>query len=144
KAVPNAQVRYFESSRSEAVRTVKCDSNGRFAFTVPQPGDVSVIAEAKGFAPKLQRMQVDQDSRPLALTLNQTRPFSGRVVNQSQEPVGGAKVKLDTWNGTRLLKWETLTDENGRFSWDSPPEGNVMFMVSATNHSTMRTSFSNP
>lgn len=144
KAVPNAQVRHFESSRSDAARAVKCDGNGRFAFVVPQPGEVSVIAEAKGFAPKLQRIQVSQDSRSVTLALSPTRPFSGRVVNQSQEPVPGAKVKLDTWNGTRLLKWETLTDGSGRFSWDSPPEGNVMFMVSATNHSTMRTSFSNP
>ncbi len=144
KPVPNAQVRYFESSRSEAARSSMCDASGRFAFVVPQPGDVSIIAEARGFAPKLQRVQVGQETLTVTLTLNQARAFNGRVVNQSQEPVAGAKVKLDTWNGTRLLKWETLTDASGRFSWDSPPEGSVMFMVSATNHSSMRTSISSP
>ena len=79
---------------------------------------------------------------PLTLTLAKTQPFRGRVVDQGNDPIPGARVKLDSWNGSHLLQWQALTDEKGSFVWDSPPDGSVMFYVSATNHSSMRTSFS--
>ena len=144
QAVTNAEVRLVESARSDTTRPVTCDREGRFSFVAPQPGEVSLMILARGCATKLQSLQIEPDLPPVTLTLNKVRPFTGRVVDQNQQPVPGARLKLDSWNGTHLLQWQALTDERGRFVWDSPPEGNVMLYVSATNHSSMRTSLSNP
>src|SRR6185503_755961 len=37
--------------------------------------------------------------------------------------------------------WQSLTDENGRFAWESPPESEMMFFISATNYGSTRVSF---
>src|SRR5207244_1651245 len=50
--------------------------------------------------------------------------------------------RLDRWSGGTSLQWQTHTDAEGRFTWDSPPEGTITFFINATNYSTMRMSFS--
>ncbi len=137
-------LRLVEAGRSDASRPVKCDARGRFSLLVQQPGDISLMAQAKGCRPKLQVVTVEPETPPLRLTLARTQPFRGRVVDQNREPIPGARVRLDSWNGSRLLQWQALTDEKGGFVWDSPPDGNVMFYLTATNHSSMRTSFNSP
>ena len=144
QAVKEVELRLVDVGRSDPGRPVKCDAQGRFSVVVPQPGDISLMAQAKGYRPKLQSIAAEPDMPPLTFTLTKTQPFRGRVVDQGNDPIPGARVKLDSWNGSHLLQWQTLTDEKGGFVWDSPPDGNVMFYVSATNHSSMRTSFSNP
>jgi peroxiredoxin len=144
KPVQEVDLRLVDTGRSDTGRPVKCDSQGRFSLVVLQPGDISLMAQAKSYRPKLQVVTAEADMPPLTLTLAKTQPFHGRVVDQNREPISGARVKLDSWNGSRLLQWQVLTDEKGSFVWDSPPDGNVMFYVSATNHSSMRTSFSSP
>jgi len=142
--VKEVDLRVIEPGRPDIGRPVKCDAQGRFSLVVPQPGDISLMAQAKGYRPKLQTVTVEPDLPPLTLTLAKTQPFRGRVVDQSREPIPGARVKLDSWNGSRLLQWQALTDDKGSFVWDSPPDGSVMFYLTATNHSSMRTSFSSP
>jgi peroxiredoxin len=144
KPVKEVDLQLVDTGRSDTGRPVKCDAQGRFSLVVPQPGDISLMAQAKGYRPKLQTVTAEADMPPLTLTLANTQPFRGRVVDQNREPIPGARVKLDSWNGSRLLQWQALTDDKGGFVWDSPPDGNVMFYVSATNHSSMRTSFSSP
>jgi peroxiredoxin len=144
KPVKDVELRLVDTGRPDAGRPVKCDARGRFSVVVPQPGDISLMAQAKGYRPKLQTVTAEPDMSSVTVTLARTQPFRGRVVDQGNDPVPGARVRLDTWNGSRLLQWQTLTDEQGRFVWDSPPDGNVMFQVSATNHSSMRTSFGTP
>jgi peroxiredoxin len=144
KPVKEVDLKLVDAGRSDPGRPVKCDSQGRFSLVVPQPGDISLMAQAKGYRPKLQTVTAEADMPPLTLTLAKTQPFRGRVVDQNREPIPGARVKLDSWNGSRLLQWQALTDDKGGFVWDSPPDGNVMFYVSATNHSSMRNSFSSP
>src|SRR5262249_41178452 len=63
--------------------------------------------------------------------------------DQSQQPVVGARVRLDSWNGTHLLQWQAVTDQDGAFVWDSPPDGAVLLHLSATNHGSGRWSFAN-
>jgi hypothetical protein len=144
KPVHEVDLRVVDTGRPEASRPVRCDAQGRFSVVVPQPGEVTLMAQAKGYRPKLQTVGAEPDLPPLTLTLARTQPFRGRVIDQGGDPIPGARVKLDSWNGTRVLQWQTLTDDNGTFTWDSPPDGNVMFYLSATNHSAMRTSFSSP
>jgi hypothetical protein len=143
KAVPDAELRFVDSGRINPARTLKTDGNGRFKFVAPQPGEISMMVQAKGYRTRLQSISVEPENRSVTLMLAKTSPFRGRVVDQSQQPVAGARVRVDSWNGTKLIQWQTLTDDSGRFVWDSPADGSVMFYVTATNHSSSRISFGN-
>jgi len=43
---------------------------------------------------------------------------------------------LQSWNELHLLNWSTTTDADGRFSWDSAPDGAVNFSVSKLGYNT--------
>jgi len=144
RAIKGVEIQIVDTSRPDFRRPVPCDDAGKFSFAVPQPGDITLMIQAKGFKPKLQPVAVEPEMKPLNLTLAKTEPFVGLVVDQSQEPVPGARVRVDSWNGTKLLPWQAVTDAKGGFVWDSPPDGNVMFFVSATNFTSTRMSFGSP
>jgi len=142
KPVKDADLRLFDSGRAENPHVFKADAEGKFSFVVPRPGDIGLMIQAKGFKTKQQSVEVEAGLKPVTITMAKAEPLRGRVMDQNREPVAGARVKLDSWNGERVLQWQTLTDRDGGFTWDSPPEGTVMFYVSATNYSSMRTSVS--
>jgi hypothetical protein len=144
KGVPDAELRFVDSGRIDPARILKTDENGRFNFVAPQPGEISMMVQAKGYRTRLQSISVEPENRSVTLMLAKTSPFRGRVMDQSQQPVVGARVRVDSWNGTKLIQWQALTDEAGRFVWDSPADGSVIFYVTATNHSSTRISFGTP
>ena len=144
QAIKGVEIQMVDASRPDFRKPIPCDDAGKFSFVVPQPGEVTLMVQAKGFKPKLQPVTVEPEMKPLSLSLVKTEPLVGRVVDQSQEPIAGARVRVDSWNGTKLLPWQTVTDAKGGFIWDSPPDGNVMFFVSATNFTSTRMSFSSP
>lgn len=144
RAIKGVEIQMVDTSRPDFRTPVPCDDAGKFSFVVPQPGEVTLMVQAKGFKPKLQPVAVEPEVKLLNVTLAKTEPFVGRVVDQSQQPIAGARVRVDSWNGTKLLPWQTVTDAKGGFVWDSPPDGNVMFFVSATNFTSTRMSFGSP
>ena len=78
----------------------------------------------------------------VAMTLSKARTFRGQVLDQYQQSVPGARVRLDSWNNTRLLQWQGVADTNGLVTWDMLPEGNLAFTVSAPNHVALNASLS--
>ena len=140
QVIKGVEIQRVDTSRPVPI---PCDDSGKFSFAVPQPGEVTLMVQAKGFKPKLLPVSVEPEMKPLDVRLAKTEPFVGRVVDQSQQPIAGARVRVDSWNGTKLLQWQTVTDAKGGVVWDSPPDGNVMFYVSATNFTSTRMSFGN-
>ncbi len=141
-AVANAGVTILDPARPDSRQTIATDAAGKFSFVVPQPGEISLMIQATGFKAKLQQLNAEPEVKSMQVRLAKAEPFLGRVVDQNQAPVPGARVRLDSWNGSKALQWQTVVDEQGKFAWDSAPDGNVMFYVSATNHSSTRMSFS--
>lgn len=140
--VAKAGVTILDPARPELRQTITTDAAGGFSFVVPQPGEISLMIVAAGFKAKLQPLTVEPGVKATQVRLAKAEPFLGRVVDQNQAPVPGARVRLDSWNGSKALPWQTVADAQGRFTWDSAPDGSVMFYVSATNHSSTRMSFS--
>jgi uncharacterized GH25 family protein len=144
KPIASAELHLVNAARNEITRTTKSDANGQFSFIVPDAGELGLMIQAAGYRTKFQPLPAQDELVSLTLGINKASPLNGRVIDQSQQPVAGARVRLDTWNGTRLLDWQTMTDEQGRFSWDNPADGTLMLRISATNHTSTRMSFSNP
>lgn len=123
-------------------RPIPVAADGTFTVIVPQPGEIWLMARAAGFRPTLQQTRVDPETRSLRILMTKASALRGRVLDQSQAPVAGARVRLDSWNGTKLLPWQAVADEKGYFEWDSPPDGNLMLYISAAGYNSMRTSLS--
>ena len=140
--IPGADVRLTDADQSSVLQSFTSDAKGRFPFITKESGEVNFMSRAKGFATKFQSVFIQPDTKTFTLGLSKATPFKGRVADQNGQPVAGALVRLDRWSGGSSLQWQTNTDDEGRFTWDSPPEGTITFYITATNYSTTRMSFS--
>ena len=58
----------------------------------------------------------------LTLDLAPPRVLHGHVQDRANHPVSGARVRLDEWNNTSdLLRFQTVTDDQGAFTWKGAP-----------------------
>jgi 5-hydroxyisourate hydrolase-like protein (transthyretin family)/thiol-disulfide isomerase/thioredoxin len=142
--VPNAELYLQPQNRSEnrsaPRRVATTDNNGSFAFTDTESGERSLFILAEGFTPRFQQAGLGTErGEPVHIVLNEARPVTGFVRDQYQQPIPGAVVRVDNWHETPLLKWRAVTDEQGRFVWNNPPEDSVLLYVTKTNYSSMRT-----
>ncbi len=56
--------------------------------------------------------------------------MKGRVLGPKGEPLGGAWVTLDSYEGSRAVTWMGDTDADGRFTWpDAPSDGLIGLIV---------------
>ncbi|HKX61752.1 MAG TPA: carboxypeptidase regulatory-like domain-containing protein, partial [Verrucomicrobiae bacterium] len=149
--VADAEIRLGTSRSSDPSGTgvagdeivTRSDSTGRYKLAVMRPGTYSVIVLADGCSPQLSSVTLrDGPPQTLNFELPTGRTFVGNVVDQNQQPVVGAKVRLDSWNDSRLLKFEAETDEKGKFVWTNAPDGQLRFFLSATNYSSTTYSIS--
>ena len=118
------------------------DAKGHFQTRLGEPGPASVIVLREGFAPLTRSVSVMANTPPLNIALTPARVLHGRVQDNKSNPVSGARVRLDSWNGTSdLLKFQTITDGQGTFVWTGAPPDQVTLYVSKTNFSNTSHSF---
>ncbi len=121
---------------------LRTDEKGHFQTRVADVGDAVLLVLKQGFSPLSQNIYVSTNVAPVQLKLEPARVLRGRVLDQRQRPIAGAKIRLDEWNGTTdLLRFQTTSDEQGSFSWTGAPPDHLMFYVSKTNYSSTRQSF---
>ena len=140
KPIPDADVILQRPNERKHLRT---DAEGRFRARVGEPGDAAIVVLRPGFSPYWTNLMASTNLAPLAIRLSPPRVIQGFVRERNQRPVPGARVKLDEWNGfADLLRWQTVADEQGRFTWTGAPPDRVTLFVSKTNYSNSRSSFS--
>lgn len=121
---------------------VRSDAQGRFRARVAEAGPAALIITREGFAPTYRGISVVAGAPPAQIKLSPARVLRGRVVDQNQRAVPGAKVKLTDWQGTgELLRFQAVTDAKGRFAWTGAPLDQVVLQASGTNYSTTREAF---
>jgi len=143
QAIKDVELQLVDPNRFEVMRSIPCDAQGRFSVIIPHPGDLALMAQASGFRPKLQPVAVEPGMKTVRLSLAKAQPLRGKITDQNQQPIAGARLRLDSWNDSKLLRWQTETDSEGNYLWDSPPDGNMMVYISAANHSSTRYSLNN-
>ena len=139
KPLPNAELIFLRPESPASRKYLRTDSQGRFQMRVPQPGAAALVVVREGFTPVYQPVQVATNLGPVALQLSPPRVFQGRVVDRSQRPIAGVRVRLDEWQGTTdLLRFEALTDADGRFVWTGAPPSQITMYLSKTNYFNSR------
>lgn len=144
KAVANAQVYFFENLNvAKTKRMMRTRDDGRFSFVATaETGEAAVAAVANGFAGRYDAFFLEPSLKAFDLALNSGSEVKARVIDNEQQPVVGATVKLEQWHNTQVLQFQTETDAEGRFTWASAPEGPLQFSLSKSNYFMVRTSMS--
>lgn len=121
-----SRVLFSADGRSEPITT---DAQGRFSLRPVAAGRVAFVAAAEQLAPSAieELAVVDGGSYPdLELHLGEGVAVSGRVVDDRDQPVAGAKVELRPFERPddpqflkmmlKIRRVEAVTDDDGRFT----------------------------
>jgi len=128
--IAGAEATLRDTSDSPKKRAQRTDAKGQFHFVVLDPGDFTLVVQAQGYSPVFQPLEVRQELKPLELALTRGRELKGQVLDTEGKPIAGAGVTVVSWNGLPLLDWNAVTDEQGRFVWNSAPDGPLIMTAS--------------
>jgi hypothetical protein len=118
-------------SGPNAGRALTCDATGRFAANDLLPGIDVVEVRGPGILGSRREVRLRQE-REFLLNIGYGRPATvqGRIVDEENEPIGGAHVRLDGL--------ATTTDENGTFFFIEVASGRCLFEVHKEGHVAYR------
>lgn len=128
--VADAELLLATGAKLATRRQARTDAEGRFRFVSLETGDAAVVAQASGLAPQLRKIRIERGLAPLTFPLVPARTIKGRVLDDQDQPAVGAEVTVPRWQDLDLLKWRTMTDADGGFTWDSAPGEAVTLAVS--------------
>jgi hypothetical protein len=100
--------------------------------------EVEIAVQAKGYRSEARRIRLAGSTTVADFVLSEGHLFRGRVVCESGRPLAGAVVRTDTGNQGRRFHWQTVTDANGWFEWDSAPAEPVLFWFEAKGYAPLR------
>jgi RNA polymerase sigma factor (sigma-70 family) len=115
-------------------------TDGSFVLTGCKAGTNQINAEAPGFALATLGVDITNNQTPLRLELRRGNLLRLRVVDTNGMPVPNAIVRLNSnpaavgirRNIIRPDRFEKRTGMDGRITWNSAPEGGLMFEIDAT------------
>lgn len=142
--VPDAAVRVGrvgESGRREGTTL----ADGSFTIAGCAPGKNLLSAEAKGFAATTLDVEITDAGGPFTLTLQPGRLLRLRVVNRAGQPIPKASVWLNPFergfaggqpakSPPPQIEFRRHTDAQGRLEWDSAPDADLRFGISAAGY----------
>jgi peroxiredoxin/uncharacterized GH25 family protein/5-hydroxyisourate hydrolase-like protein (transthyretin family) len=137
KPIADAEVALTDLGQPPKKQTTRTDTKGAFGFVSTQGGEFHLIVQAKGYAPGHKPVEVERDLKPIPFALAKATPLKGRIVDNTGQPVEGATVAVQSWNELQLLNWSATTDAEGRFSWDSAPDGAASFSAVKPGYNTV-------
>jgi protocatechuate 3,4-dioxygenase beta subunit len=104
--------------------SLSADTDGRFIISNLSGGELSLTIQAKGLAAQTRLLKLSHGMPELKIEMAPGKMFQGRVVDPSGKGVAGAAVQMDRPElGPLEYDWNASTDSQGRFCWDSAPEG---------------------
>ncbi|HTR53392.1 MAG TPA: carboxypeptidase regulatory-like domain-containing protein [Kofleriaceae bacterium] len=125
--------------RGEDKQTAKTAATGIATITPIVPGNYQLVASAPGMAPAHQQVRVNGETR-VRIVLLPGAPVSGRVVDESNKPVAGARV-VYTASGQFFgqADWRLdaiTTGADGTWKFAALPRGSFRFLASDSDHAT--------
>ena len=113
------------------------DTNGAFNITNLKPGEMYLTIQANGLAGQTRLLTLGNSMPELKIQMAPGKVFQGRVVDPAGKPIAGASVQMDRADmglGPIEYEWSASTDNQGRFAWDSAPEGEHPYCFSAAGY----------
>ena len=118
---------------------VTTDAQGRYrienlrAIHYEKKAHTMLWARADGYNAQFLEIEVGADMKPVSFRLGAGRTIRGRLIDETGRPVAGAWVRsgpgvmrsADWFERHHVLKWNTKTDADGRFTWEHAPYEDV-------------------
>ena len=117
----------YHSDRQE----VETDESGQYLINKVSSGNAILTVTHRDWAPDLRILTTQPKMAPIDFRLTSGSPIRIRIVDEKGEPVAGATVQADEWQGYRTLGDATKgsTDPNGNWQWDHAPSGEIRYSV---------------
>lgn len=133
--IAGAEVTWMESEHAKTVSNydlawVRTDADGRYVIPHARPGDLRIVARAKGRVADSIRVQDTTKSGDLAIRLKQGKTITGRVVDGKRQPLEGVLVNFGRRSYSPAMDGHTATDHEGAFRWDESPDDSVILSAS--------------
>jgi RNA polymerase sigma factor (sigma-70 family) len=100
---------------------------------------LDLAIQAAGFTPQTATVNLSAKTNIANFTLSLSKILRGHVVDEMGRPIPNAIVQTD-WNnqGLRDFDWQTRTDVDGQFEWDSAPPGPILYWIEADGYVVQR------
>jgi len=138
--VPNATVLVGFMGEVNSRKT-KSLANGTFSVAGCKPGKGPLNAEAQGFAPTMQEVEIGTNTGSFRLTLQRGKLARLIVVDKRGTPVPNATVSLNTAISgptglvpTAQIEFTRNTGADGRVQWDGAPDRELAFNAYAAGY----------
>ncbi len=136
KAVSGASITRNHEWRNAAA-LLETGADGRFKIPNLRPGLMMLTFQAKGLEPQTLLVTNKEQMPELKLVMGPGKILKGRITGQSGNPIPGATIQMDRLGLKPLeLDWNTMTDADGRFLWDSAPAGAHPYFISANGYNS--------
>jgi len=134
KPVADASITRNHEWRNPAA-ALTTDTNGQFKIANLKPGQMYLTFQAKGLAGQTRLLTLSNHIAELKIAMAPGKVFKGRLVDPAGKPIAGASAQMDRMElGPMEYEWSVATDGEGRFSWDSAPEGEHPYCFSASGY----------
>ncbi|MFA6186535.1 MAG: carboxypeptidase regulatory-like domain-containing protein [Phycisphaerae bacterium] len=111
-------------------QSANCDNAGKFQFDNVPAGTETFVVQCSGFAPQIQKINVEPNMPAMIFTLAPAGNIRARIIDVKNAPLKDVYVRLKSWRGTNLVSFETHTDANGFFQWIDAPTDEAVFAFS--------------
>lgn len=125
RPIPGAALTYGPVEKTEHFwDVIQTDDDGEFTFGAMPPGNYAYVVVAKGYTPRQFRTPVSAGTPPLRIRLAEGQKLSVQFVDENQQPIKNARVRLWNWVGDEAALAAGVgreLDEEGRWFWDGMP-----------------------
>ena len=127
--IEGALVAQGANTKSFYYPSTDTDSEGNYSFENIKAGEMILTVQAEGYSPEMIRFMVEKQMSPIVFRLYPGHTITGRVIDPNGDPVPDVTISADTWREASSLTWETKTDSNGVFVWNSAPADEVTINI---------------
>jgi uncharacterized GH25 family protein len=115
--------------------------NGVFRREGPKPGQVTIVASAKGRAAQVQHAEIGPGRGPVNFELKPGGTIRVRVLDEQGRPAPKATVFIQAWGGDfDYFQFDTApreADVDGVWEWHEAPTGELLAFISRPNGMTL-------
>ncbi len=112
--------------------TQQTGDDGRFEIPNLRAGQTVLTVQSPDWAPQTVPVALSNGLPELTIALKPGQPLKGRVLDESNQPVAGARIELDREGREPLeFDWSADTADDGSFIWSNAPPGEHPYIVAA-------------